>query len=92
MRTAKTLIRLGGLSGLSESSLGAHVILQVLSCPGSFINLFFPYSSLRMSSKYDSKSVHMCAIDIDFSQYFLRHYIACSLRLSMQGEFKTFQL
>ena len=35
-RTAKTLIRLGGCPGWSESSLGAHVILLVLSCGGSF--------------------------------------------------------
>ena len=35
-RTAKTLIRLGGCPGWSESSLGAHVILFVLSCCGSF--------------------------------------------------------
>ena len=35
MRTAKTLIRLG--PGKSESSLGAYVILLVLSCADSFI-------------------------------------------------------
>ena len=28
----KTLIRLGGCPGRSESSLGAHAILMVLSC------------------------------------------------------------
>ena len=35
MRTAKSLIRLGGCSGWSESSLAAHSILLVLSCAGS---------------------------------------------------------
>ena len=35
-RTAKTLIRLGGFPGWSESSLGAKAILLVLSCCGSF--------------------------------------------------------
>ena len=35
MRTAKTLIRLGGCQGWPESSLGAHVILLVLSRGGS---------------------------------------------------------
>ena len=35
-RTAKTLIRLGGCPGWSESSLGAHAILLVLSRCGSF--------------------------------------------------------
>ena len=34
-RTAKTLIRLGGCPGGSESSLGTKVILLVLLCGGS---------------------------------------------------------
>ena len=38
MRTAKSLITLGGCPGLFESSLGAHVILLVLSCCGSCIS------------------------------------------------------
>ena len=33
--TAKTLIRLGGQPGWSESLLGAQIILKVLSCTGS---------------------------------------------------------
>ena len=33
------LIRLGGCPGWSESLLGAHVILLVLSCGGSFLKL-----------------------------------------------------
>ena len=44
MRTAKTLIRLGGCPGWSESSLGAHAILLVLSSGGSnqlFTPLFY---------------------------------------------------
>ena len=36
MRTAKTLIRLGGCPGWSESLLCVQVILLVLSCTGSF--------------------------------------------------------
>ena len=40
MWTAKTLIRLGGCPGWSESWLGAHAILLVLSCHGSrFFNI-----------------------------------------------------
>ena len=35
MRTAKTLIRMGGCPGLSESSLDAHATLLVLSRGGS---------------------------------------------------------
>ena len=37
MQKAKTLIRLGGCPGWSESSLGAHVIVLILSCCGSNI-------------------------------------------------------
>ena len=36
MRTAKTLVRLGGCPGWSESSVGACATLLVLSCCGSF--------------------------------------------------------
>ena len=36
----RRLIRLGGCTGWSESSLGAHAILLVLSCCGSYI--FYP--------------------------------------------------
>ena len=36
MQTAKALIRVGGCPGWSESSLGAHAVLMVLSCRGSF--------------------------------------------------------
>ena len=36
MRTVKILIRLGGCPGWSESLLGTHAILLVLSCRGSF--------------------------------------------------------
>ena len=36
-RTTKTLIRLGGCPGWSESSLGAHGILFVLSWGGSYV-------------------------------------------------------
>ena len=39
MWTAKILIRLGRCPGWSESSLGAHVILLVLSCRSSYISL-----------------------------------------------------
>ena len=37
MRTAKNLIRLGGCPGCSESSLGEHAILLVLSRGGSYV-------------------------------------------------------
>ena len=44
MRTAKTLIRLGGCPGWSESSLGAHAILLVLSCRGSCFCVLLRFS------------------------------------------------
>ena len=37
MPTAKTLIRLGGCPGGSESSMATQVILLVLSCGGSYV-------------------------------------------------------
>ena len=37
MLTAKTLIRLGGCPGWSESSVGAQAILLVLLCCGSYV-------------------------------------------------------
>ena len=40
MRTAKTLIRLGGCPGWSESSLGAHATLLVLSWSGSNVVIY----------------------------------------------------
>ena len=46
-RTAKTLIRLGGCPGWSESSMDTLVILLLLSCRGSNVSLFV----LNMSSK-----------------------------------------
>ena len=56
MRTAKTLIRLGRCPGWSESSLGTHAILLVLSWGGSFDDvatlLNWPYFSLLL---YDVK-------------------------------------
>ena len=51
----KTLIRLSGCPGGSESSLGAQVILLVLSCGGSFysltlIGLLYPFVLNRIIS------------------------------------------
>ena len=47
MRTSKTLIRLGGCPGWSESLLGAHAILLVLSWGGSVIwSLITDYSDM----------------------------------------------
>ena len=54
MRKAKTLIRLGGCPGWSESSLGAQATLFVLSCRGSFVTL----SAFLLSCS--SKTVRWC--------------------------------
>ena len=59
-RTAKTLIRLGGCPGWSASSLGAHVILLVLSCGG----LDVKRSHYRVLHTYykerDLTKIHAC--------------------------------
>ena len=47
MRTAKSLIRLGGCPGWSESSLGAHFILLVLPLDGSFFHSGFSVSEKK---------------------------------------------
>ena len=67
MCTAKTLIRLGGCSGWSESLLGRTVTLLVLSCRGSFFPvdaylsqccqfsweiLFMPYANNRGADQH----------------------------------------
>ena len=55
MRTAKTLIRLGGCPGWSESLLGAQVITLVLSCSGSNNNKIvnpYPYNVSRILTKF----------------------------------------
>ena len=53
MRTAKSLIRLGGSPGSPESSLGAHDILLVLSFADSFISAalvyFYNWAGLGLS-------------------------------------------
>ena len=41
LSTPRRLIRLGGCPGWSESSLGAQIILLVLSCGGSIVSVVF---------------------------------------------------
>ena len=48
LSTQQRLIRLGGYPGWSESSLGAHAILLVLSCAGSFFFFFFFFFFCRL--------------------------------------------
>ena len=54
----RTLIRLGGCPGLSESSLGAQVILLVLCCGGSN-----PFVSFVNREGFDNTLLmHMCLL------------------------------
>ena len=59
MRTAKSLIKLGGCPGCSETSLGAQVIVLVLSCCGTFlvsydvVIAFLCYRSSQMQCTLD---------------------------------------
>ena len=55
MRTAKTLIRLGGCTGWSVSSLGAMAILLALSCGGSCIPCSW-VPSIKSESECGSRS------------------------------------
>ena len=47
----RRLIRLGVCPGWSECSLGAHVILLVLSCSGSYINILLCFCILWLLPK-----------------------------------------
>ena len=58
MRTAKTLIRLGGCPCWPESSLGAQVILLILSCGGSFIFLSINFHALHMVYNFMKLNFH----------------------------------
>ena len=59
MRTAKTLIRLDGCPGRSESLLGAHAILLVLSCGGS-ITKFPVHKNIFRLNSYLSTDFQTC--------------------------------
>ena len=48
MQTTKTLIRIGGCLGWSESSLGAHAILLVLSWGGSNVSAGRQHYSVKL--------------------------------------------
>ena len=56
MRTANTLIRLGGCPGSSESSLGVHAILSVL-CGGLF-GIAEPYHNQLCGCLATTESLH----------------------------------
>ena len=70
MRAAKTLIRLGGFPGLSESSLGAHsfcwfchVAAHMSTGPPRQVKLIFYYSTLtayKLSVSQDQDSLLVC--------------------------------
>ena len=52
MRTAKTLIRLGGRYGLSEFSLGAHAILLVCRALAHLKVFLYISQKLRQDSSF----------------------------------------
>ena len=61
MRTAKTLNRLGGCPGWSESSLDAEVILLVLSCVGSF-TFSSPFYTISYTNTRSLDKIVTCII------------------------------
>ena len=63
-RTAKTLIRLGGCPDRSESSMGAHVILLVLSWGGSIVKgietkYVWSYASLEIPGQAHAEQLYV---------------------------------
>ena len=64
MRTAKTMIRLGGCPGCSESSLGAHATLLVLSWCSSFA--FFLHKDICCGYSLKSPCIQMSTHNICF--------------------------
>ena len=67
MRTAKTLIRLGGRPGWSESLLGAHAILLVLSWGSSYYLLDGEHQNLSRVWSVDKKNLyltHICLVEL----------------------------
>ena len=61
MQTGKTLIRLGGCPGWSESSLGAHAILLVLSQGGSYMQRQLTTSKqLSMIMEHNAHTRGLC--------------------------------
>ena len=60
--TAKTLIRLGGCPGWSESSLGAKVILLVLSCDGSYHAWIFLNLLSSFKGNFKWHQIKLCMI------------------------------
>ena len=82
--TAKTLIRLGGCPGWSESSLAAQVILLVLSCGGS--NVFIVLWHLFCSSEIRSLRVYIQVMQLipdSWSIALLSQFLTQSVRRSM---------
>ena len=79
MRTAKTLARLGGCTGRSESSVGACVILLVLSCCGSIfiaVNLFIRkyIDVIDDFATTDATSDHSC---LKFTAHMIKFVSKC---------------
>ena len=64
MQTAKTRIRPGECPDWSESSLGAYIILLVLSCTDTY-----EYLSLLLWDQFCLKKASMAAFTVNFQQF-----------------------
>ena len=70
------MIRLGGCPGWSESSMGAHVILLVLSCGGSF----YVTSVIQFKSTYNA--IQLLAQNFSGREYVTWRSIFCNITLN----------
>ena len=89
-RTAKTLIRLGGCPGCSESSLGAQSLCWFLSCRGSFIttciNAEFHSQKFLCESQWDNSKFHT-EFETSWRKFYYWFFIARVLNCFMWCSF-----
>ena len=74
MQIEKTLIRLGGCPGWSESSLGAQVILLVLSWGGSILLTHIYWEEFSIHIKWTSPFPILGLSDASFHAYFIWNF------------------
>ena len=104
MRTAKTLIWLGGCQGWSESSLGAHAILLVLSwgISDAYLGTIFLISPsnnilwvfIRIATEAIIMNTHNICFIMDnwrkLELVFIKHYAPNSLHLTVNSHHVLF--
>ena len=77
-RIVKILIRPSGCPGWSGYSLGAHVILLVLSCSGSYVNIMTWSFQTERSEQTVSNQIRRLLKESDCRSSLIRGYIDCN--------------